>query len=162
LVMLIGVTAILVVALMHVGGLSGLNDSLGAINPSYLSIWGKDYIYYGQWGVILGSSLIYMIGYMGLPHVVVRHMSMESTKTVKSATLWSALYNQLFAYSPYILGLIRIVLLPNLSDPEMVIPTLTYSSFPPVIASLLILALLSAIMSMSYSILMQAGSHVTL
>src|SRR5699024_6001811 len=43
----------------------------------FLSIWGKDYVYYGQWGVILGSSLIYMIGYMGLPHVVVRHMSMK-------------------------------------------------------------------------------------
>src|SRR5690625_7695345 len=42
LVMLIGVTAILIVALMHVGGLSGLNESLGEINPSYLSIWGKD------------------------------------------------------------------------------------------------------------------------
>jgi|SRR5690625_29016 len=158
LVMLIGVTAILVVALMHVGGLSGLNQSLGEIDPSYLSIWGKDYIYYGQWGVILGSSLIYMIGYMGLPHVVVRHMSMESTKTVKSATIWSALYNQFFAYSPYILGLVGIVLLPNLSDPEMVIPTLAYTFFPAVIAALLLSAVMAAIMSTSDSILMQAGT----
>lgn len=157
-VMLVGVTCILIVALMHVGGLSGLNQSLGEINPSYLSIWGKDYIYYGQWGVILGSSLIYMVGYMGLPHVVVRHMSMKSTKTVKSATLWSAVYNQLFAFSPYILGLIGIVLLPNLSDPEMVIPTLAYTFFPAVFAALLLSAVMAAIMSTSDSILMQAGT----
>src|SRR5699024_1340078 len=137
------------------------NESLGAINPSYLSIWGKDYIYYGQWGVILGSSLIYMIGYMGLPHVVVRHMSMESTKTVKSATLWSALYNQFFAYSPYILGLIGIVLLPNLSDPEMVIPTLAYTFFPAVIEALLLSGVMAAIMSTSDSILMKAVTNLT-
>ena len=158
LVMLVGVACILVVAFVHVGGLSGLNQSLGEMDPSYLSIWGKDYIYYGQWGVILGSSLIYMIGYMGLPHVVVRHMSMESTKTVKSATLWSAIYNQLFAYSPYLLGLVGIVLLPNLSDPEMVIPTLAYTFFPGVVAALLLSAVMAAIMSTSDSILMQAGT----
>src|SRR5699024_2861954 len=75
--------------LFYVGGISGLNASMGEVDTSYLSIWGKDYVYYGQWGVILGSSLIYMIGYMGLPHVVVRHMSMKSTKTVKTATLWT-------------------------------------------------------------------------
>src|SRR5699024_7049697 len=97
----------------------------------------------------------YMIGYMGLPHVVVRHMSMESTKAVKSATLWSARYNQFVAYSPYILGLIGIVLLPNLSDPVMVIPTLAYTFFPAVIAALLLSAVMAAIMSTSDSILMQ-------
>ncbi|WP_235000360.1 sodium:solute symporter family transporter [Virgibacillus dakarensis] len=158
LVMLLGVLCLLIVGLVHVGGLSGLNQSLSEIDPSYLSIWGKDYVFYGQWGVILGSSLIYMIGYMGLPHVVVRHMSMKSTKTVKNATLWTAIYNQLFAYSPYLLGFIGIILLPNLSDPEMVIPTLAYTFFPGIFAALLLSAVMAAIMSTSDSILMQAGT----
>src|SRR5690625_7284258 len=103
-----------------------------------------------------------MIGDMGLPHVVVRHMSMESTKTVKSATLWSALYNQFFAYSPYILGLIGIVLLPNLSEPEMVIPTLAYTFFPAVIAALLLSAVMSDIISTSDSFLVYASTILSL
>src|SRR5699024_8004024 len=144
--------------LFYVGGLSGLNQSMGEVDASYLSIWGKDYIYYGQWGVILGSSLIYMIGYMGLPHVVVRHMSMKSTKTVKTATIWTTVYNQLFAYAPYLLGFMGIVLLPNLSDPEMVIPTLAYTFFPGIFAALILSAVMAAIMSTSDSILMQAGT----
>lgn len=157
-VMVVGVLSILIMGLIHVGGLSGLNQALGQIDSSYLSIWGKDLQYYGQWGVILGAVLIYSIGYMGLPHVVVRHMSMKSTKTVKTATLWTAIYNQLFAYAPYLLGFIGIILLPNLADPEMVIPTLAYAFFPGIFAAILLSAIMAAIMSTSDSILMQAGT----
>lgn len=157
-VMVVGVLGILVMGLIHVGGLSGLNSALAEIDASYLSIWGKDLEFYGQWGVILGAILIYSIGYMGLPHVVVRHMSMKSTKTVKDATLWTTIYNLLFSYAPYILGFIGIILLPNLSDPEMVIPTLAYTFFPGIFAALLLSAVMAAIMSTSDSILMQAGT----
>lgn len=157
-IMVVGVIGILIAGLIHVGGLSGLNQSLAEIDPSYLSVWGKDLIYYGQWGVILGASLIYMIGYMGLPHVVVRHMSMKSPKTVRGAILWTTIYNQLFAYSPYLLGFMGIILLPNLSDPEMVIPTLAYTFFPGLFAALLLSAVMAAIMSTSDSMLMQAGT----
>nr|WP_221434281.1 sodium/proline symporter [Geomicrobium halophilum] len=160
-IMLIGVTAIGVMAIPYVGGISGLNESLRAIDPTYLSIWGRDLIYYGQWGVILGAVLIYAIGYMGLPHVTVRHMSMQSPKTVKNAIIWSAAFNQLFTFTPYILGLSAIVLLPTISDPEMVIPELAYTFFPGVLAALLLSAIMAAIMSTCDSLLMQAGTTLS-
>lgn len=121
-------------------------------------MWGKDLVYYGQWGVVLGAILIYSIGYMGMPHVVVRHMSMKSTKTVKGAILWAALWNQLFIFTPYLLGFAGIILLPNLADPEMVIPTLAYEFFPGIFAAILLSAIMAAIMSTSDSLLMQAGT----
>lgn len=157
-IMVLGVFGIGVMALFSVGGLSGLNAAIADIDPTYLSIWGKDLVYYGQWGVVLGAILIYSIGYMGLPHVVVRHMSMKSTKTVKSAILYSAIWNQLFVFTPYILGLVGIVMLPDLSDPEMVIPELAYQFFPSFFAAILLSAIMAAIMSTSDSCLMQAGS----
>ncbi|GIN22063.1 sodium/proline symporter [Siminovitchia fordii] len=157
-IMVVGVAAIFFIALIHVGGLSALNEKLATIDITYLSIWGKDLAYYGQWGVVLGAILIYSIGYMGLPHVVVRHMSMKNTKTVKGAILWSALWNQMFVFTPYILGLIGIIMLPNLTDPEMVIPTLAYTFFPGIFAAILLSAVMAAIMSTSDSILMQAGT----
>ncbi|WP_108021659.1 sodium/proline symporter [Melghirimyces profundicolus] len=157
-IMVIGVVGITAAALTHLGGLTHLNASLSEVDPSYLSIWGKDLAYQGQWGVVLGAVLIYSIGYMGLPHVVVRHMSMKSPKTARTAILWSASWNQLFVFAPYILGLCAIVLLPNLSDPEMVIPELAYTFFPGILAAILLSAVMAAVMSTSDSLLMQAGT----
>ena len=158
LIMVFGVVGIGVLAYFRVGGLSGLNESLAKIDPTYLSIWGKDLAFYGQWGVVLGAILIYSIGYMGLPHVVVRHMSMKNTKTVKGAVLIGAIWNQFFIFVPYILGLIGIILLPNIADPELIITELAYTLFPGIFAALLLSAIMSAVMSTADSILMQAGS----
>lgn len=157
-IMVLGVLGITVAAVSHLGGLAALNDALAEMDPTYLSIWGKDLAYQGQWGVVLGAILIYSIGYMGLPHVVVRHMSMKSPRTARSALLWAAVWNQLFVYAPYILGLCGIVLLPHLSDPEMVIPELAYTFFPGIFAALLLSAVMAAEMSTSDSLLMQAGT----
>ncbi len=157
-IMVVGIVGIGCLAYFHVGGLSGLNTALAQIDPSYLSIWGKDLAFYGQWGVVLGAILIFSIGYMGLPHVVVRHMSMQSTKTVKGAVLISAIWNQFFIFVPYILGLIGIILLPNIADPEMVITELAYTLFPGFFAALLLSAVMSAVMSTADSLLMQAGT----
>ena len=157
-IMVTGIVGIGVLAYFHIGGISGLNTALAQIDPTYLSIWGKDLAFYGQWGVVLGAILIFGIGYMGLPHVVVRHMSMQSTKTVKGAILISAIWNQFFIYVPYILGLIGIILLPNLADPEMVITELAYTLFPGFFAALLLSAVMSAVMSTADSLLMQAGT----
>ena len=85
-------------------------------------------------------------------------MSMKSTKTVKTATLWSAIYNQAMAFSPYLLGLIGIILLPNIADPEMIVSELAYTFFPGLFAAILLSAVMAAIMSTSDSILMQAGT----
>ncbi|MBP1970050.1 sodium/proline symporter [Virgibacillus natechei] len=160
-IMLIGVSIIGVMVLPQVGGLSGLNEQLAAIDPTYLSIWGKDLIYYGQWGVILGAVLIYAIGYMGLPHVSVKHMSMEGADTTKNAILWSAGFNQLFTFTPYILGLSAIIIMPNISDPEMVIPEMVYMLFPGIAAAILLSAIMAAIMSTCDALLMQAGTTLS-
>src|SRR5699024_4663622 len=117
--------------------------------------------YYGQWGVILGAVLIYAIGYMGLPHVSVRHMSMRDASTTKNAILWSAGFNQLFTFTPYLLGLSAIILMPTISDPEMVIPEMIYSVFPSVLAAILLSAIMAAIMSTCDSLLMQAGTTLS-
>ncbi|MDQ0338685.1 sodium/proline symporter [Caldalkalibacillus uzonensis] len=160
-IMVVCVVLIGIMAFSYVGGLSGLNAELSSIDPTYLSLWGKDLAYYGQWGVVLGAILIYAIGYMGLPHIVVRHMSMRSTKTVKNAILVAATWNQFFVFTPYLLGLIGIVLLPNLSDPEMVIPELAFTFFPAVLAAIFLSAVMAAIMSTSDSLLMQAGTTLS-
>ncbi|QEK12931.1 sodium/proline symporter [Crassaminicella thermophila] len=157
-IMVTGMIGVLILALLKIGGLTSLNQKLAAIDPTYLSVWGKGLIYQNQWGVILGAILIYLVGYMGLPHVVVRHMSMKSSKTAKSALLYATFWNQLFVFTPYILGLIGIVMLPNLSDPEMVVPELAFMLFPGAIAAIILSAVMAAIITTADSLLMQTGS----
>lgn len=157
-VMAVGINIILVAGIIEVGGIGALISELTARDPTYLSIWGQGLEHAGEWGVVAGAVLIYSIGYMGLPHAVVRHLSMDDPDTAKKATVWNVFYNTFFVYQPYILGLLAIVLLPNLSDPEMAIPQLATSLLPSIVAAIVLAALMAAVMSTADSLLIMAGS----
>lgn len=156
--MVCSIFTMFILGLIKAGGFTAVHHKIASIDPSYLSIWGKDYQYLGQWGVLLGAVLIYFIGYTGMPHIIVRHMSMKSHKNVRPAIMWVSIWNLFFVYSPYLLGIIGIVLLPNLADPEMIIPTLAHSLFPGVIAALVLSALMAAVISTADSQLVQLAS----
>lgn len=157
-VMAIGINIILVAAMLEIGGIGALISELTARDPTYLSIWGQGLEHAGEWGVVAGAVLIYSIGYMGLPHAVVRHLSMDDPDTAKRATIWNVFYNTFFVYQPYILGLVAIVLLPNLNDPEMAVPRLATTLLPSIVAAIVLAALMAAVMSTADSLLIMAGS----
>ena len=161
-IMISAVLALLALCLAEVGGFTGLNNALAAIDPTYLSIWGKGNQYEGAWGVIAGAVLVYLVGYMGLPHCVNKHMAMESPKTAKKTVVYATIWTQLFCFSPYILGLCGVILLSDLQDPEMVIPTLAGQMFPGVIAGVVLTAIMSAIMSTVASLLLLIGTIVSI
>lgn len=157
-VMAVGINIILIAGLFEIGGPTALFTSIAAIDPTYLSIWGQGNSHAGEYGVVIGAILIYAVGYMGLPHAVVRHLSMDNPDTTKRAAIWNVFYNTFFIYQPYLLGLMAIVLLPNLQDPEMAIPTLALDLLPTVVAAIVLAALMAAVMSTADSLLMMAGS----
>ena len=161
-IMIGAVLALLGLCLAETGGFTGLNNQLAAIDPTYLSIWGKGNQYEGAWGVIAGAVLVYLIGYMGLPHCVNKHMAMENPKTAKKTVVYATIWTQLFCFSPYIVGLCGVVLLTDLQDPEMVIPTLAGQMFPGVISGIVLTAIMSAIMSTVASLLLLIGTIVSI
>jgi len=153
---------ILVLSMIELGGLGGLNAGLAAIDPTYLSVWGKGLQYEGAYGMIAGAILIYLIGYMGLPHCVNKHMAMASPKTAKTTVVYATIWTQLFCFTPYILGLCGIILLPQLGlpggDPEMVIPQLANLMFPGIVSAVVLTAIMSAIMSTVAALLLLVGT----
>lgn len=161
-IMVTSVIGVLILSIVKVGGFTALNTKLAAIDPTYLSVWGKGLIYENGYGVIAGAVLIYLIGYIGLPHVVIKHMAMESPATAKQTLLIATIWNQLFIFSPYILGLCGILLLPNIADPEMVIPELSFQMFPGVIAAVVLTAIMSAIMSTVAALLLLVGTILSI
>ncbi len=158
LVMLAGIIWIVVAALGHVGGLTAANVAISHIDPSYLSVWGKGLVKEGHIGEVLGAVLVFSIGYMGWPHVVTRHMAMRTPETARSAAVWATLWNLLFVSAPYLVGVLAIVIVPKLADPELAIFEVANRLLPPAVVGLVMAAIMAAIMSTADSILLQAGS----
>jgi sodium/proline symporter len=158
LVMLLGVVWILAAALLHVGGLTEANRAIGELDPSLLSVWGKDLEYEGQWGVALGAVLVFSIGYMGFPHVVTRNLAMRRPETARMAGAYATLWNLCFVSSPYLVGILAILIVPDLGDPELAIFRVAESLLPAAATGIVMAAIMAAIMSTADSLLLQIGS----
>jgi sodium/proline symporter len=156
--MLVGVVWILVAALVHVGGFTAANLALAEIDPTLLSIWGRDLAFQGQWGLVAGAVLVFSAGYMGWPHVVTRHMAMKRPETARLAGAYATLWNLLFVSAPYIVGLLAILILPNLDDPELAIFQVAETLLPAAVTGVVMAAIMAAIMSTADSLLLQTGS----
>ncbi len=152
-IMIGSLITIFILVMVEMGGFTGLNTAIAEIDPTRLGVWGKDNMYEGGYGVIAGAILIYLIGYMGLPHSVNKHIAMANPKVAKTSVLYATIWTQLFCFIPYFLGLSGLVIftanpeaLIN-GDTEMIIPSLAEMMFPGVIAGIVLTAITSAIMS---------------
>ena len=157
-VMLIGIGWIVVAALIEVGGLGAANASIGSIDPTLLSVWGRGLGYEGEWGLVLGALLIFSVGYMGWPHVVTRHLAMRDPATARQAGAYATAWNLLFVSTPYLLGILAIIILPDLDDPELAIMRLAENLLPAAVMGVVMAAIMAAIMSTADSLLLQTGS----
>jgi len=157
-VMLVGVLLILIAALTEVGGLSAANRAIAEVEPSLLSVWGRDLGYQGQFGIALGAVLIFSVGYMGWPHVVARHMAMRCPATARLAGAYATGWNLLFVPAPYLLGILSIVIVPELGDPELAIFQVAQKLLPAAATGIILAAIMAAIMSTADSLLLQTGS----
>ena len=158
LVMLVGVMWILIAALSELGGLTAANHAIAEIDPTLLSLWGKDLGFQGQWGIVAGALLIFSVGYLGWPHVVTRHMAMKRPSTARNAGAWATVWNLFFVPTPYLVGILAVIILPGLDDPEMAIFRVAEKLLPAAVTGLVMAAIMAAIMSTADSLLLQTGS----
>lgn len=102
------------------------------------------------------------LGYPGQPHVVNRFMALRAGERAMADARRVAMIWAVLVYAGMItLGLCGRILLPYLEDREVVFLAATDSLFPPVLAGVMIAAVLSAIMSTADSQLLVAGSALT-
>jgi len=158
LVMLIGVLWIFIAVLYELGGFTAANNALNSLDPTLLSMWGKDLGFEGQWGVVAGAILIFSIGYLGWPHVVTRHMAMKSPTSAREAGAWATAWNLFFVPTPYLIGIFAVLILPGMSDPEMAIFQVANKLLPAAATGLVMAAIMAAIMSTADSLLLQTGT----
>ncbi len=148
-------------ALAAVGGFSGLLDGVGRVaDGSFLSLTRNLPLSAGV-GFILGLLGI-GLGYPGQPHVVNRFMALaDRPRAVSRARLIAIAWAVLVYAGMLLLGWCGRVIQPDLADPEVVFISVTNLLFHPVMAGIMLAAVLSAIMSTADSQLLVASSSVT-
>ncbi len=147
-------------ALAAVGGVDGFVDGLMAVStPEQLSWTGKNAGLLAA-GIILGSLGI-GFGTYGQPHLLVRFMALRDERALRQARLITVSWYAVVFTGMVFVGLVGHVLHAGLENPETVFFTLTDSIFSPLIAAVLLAAVLSAIMSTADSQLLVGASAVS-
>ncbi|NWN88210.1 MAG: sodium/proline symporter [Micrococcaceae bacterium] len=157
-IMVIGMLWILIASLQYVGGLTQANQALATVNENLLTMWGSEGQYYGQWGIIIGALLVFSIGYIGWPHVNVSHMAMRRPSVARQAGLYATIFNLLFIPGAYIVGMMGILIVPGLDNPELAIFEVADTVLPTFAVGIVMAAIMGAIMSTADALLLQAGT----
>lgn len=148
------------VALAEVGGVGALVDGIAAVPVAgYDSIW-ADLPLAAGFGLALGLLGI-GLGYPGQPHVVNRFMALRDDRAVARGRTVAIAWGVLLYAGMITLGLCARVLLPELSDREDAFVLVTRELLHPVLAGVMLAAVLSAIMSTADSQLLVAASTIS-
>ena len=146
-------------AITRLGGFDALIQGLGSISPHLLSA-GGDRIGPALWGFVIGQLGI-GLGYPGMPHVITRYMATRDDREVQRLQVIAMLWGVTVFYGAGVVGLISRVMLPDLVDGEQALMALALNLVHPVLAGLLLAAVISAILSTVSSQLLVAASAVS-
>lgn len=158
--MLLALMVLPVVAFHEAGGVQAVFQGLGDIDPVLLNFFGEQ-----GWSlpgfIAVISFLAIGMPFLGVPQVLVRFMSINDPAQVKKGAAISIACLLVFLLGAILLGLAGRVLFPGLTDPELIMPTISRELFPPLITGVLVVVLLAAIMSTVDSLLILISSAVT-
>lgn len=147
-------------ALIAVGGLGPMTAGLGAIGNSGSPL-GSDALA-SITGVFFVLGLFGIgIGYPGQPHVVNRFMALKDEPSLRQGRLIALAWAVIVYAGMLLLGLCARVLFADLGDAEQVLFKAAGDLLPPVVAGVMLAAVLSAIMSTADSQLLVAASAIS-
>lgn len=160
---LMALTALLlpVASLLAVGGPGMLLAGIEAVPVDGYLAWDRGMGWFAGVGFVLGVLGI-GLGYPGQPHVVNRFMALtDRPGALRSARRIAIGWAVIVYTGMLIMGLCGRILVPELSDPELVFVQLTNDLFPAVMSGVVLAAVLSAIMSTVDSQVLVASSTVS-
>jgi sodium/proline symporter len=162
-IMVFALVAMPLAALAKVGGYTAMLNSLAAVNPALVTVAGNraGFALFGFLTGLIGIGL----GYPGQPHVITRYMAASGDEKIRQSQVIAMVWGVLVFYGAGFLGLAGRTLMPDLmkpgGDPEQLFPLLARSLLHPLVAGLMLAAILSAIMSTVSSQLLVAASAVS-
>jgi sodium/proline symporter len=155
--------ALLIVPIIAMqGGLSQLTSDLAAINPELLTLWNDIDGEPLSWIAIL-SLVAWGFGYFGQPHILARFQATRTNKDLTKARHIAVTWTTLSIIGSLLVGVVGLIyanthLATELEDGEKIFMILVNAVFHPVIAGILLAAILAAIMSTADSQLLVSSS----
>ncbi|MBQ7349210.1 MAG: sodium/proline symporter PutP [Clostridia bacterium] len=149
---------------------SGLNgegaidfSSITATNPNYFNLLPSGKLDWESISAIL-SGLAWGLGYTGMPHILVRFMSIKSSKMIKTSRRVAMVWVVLTLAMAVFIAVVGRVVFPELitnGEEEMVFIKMVRTVFPAFISGIFLSAILAAAMSTADSQLLVASSAFT-
>ncbi|MEB2806850.1 sodium/proline symporter PutP [Campylobacter upsaliensis] len=156
---LLMMSALIIVPLVMLSNLGGYEAAISIvqeIKPQNLSM-GE-----GVSLLTIISALAWGLGYFGQPHILVRFMSIRSTKEIPTATFVGISWMVISLIGACFIGILGIAYVHKfnltLQDPEKIFIVMSQLLFNPWIAGILLSAILAAIMSTASSQLLVSSS----
>lgn len=144
------------------GGLGQLSSDLHNINPELLTLW-NDAKGEPLSAIAIISLAAWGLGYFGQPHILARFKATRSNKDLVTARRIAVIWTALSMIGAMLVGLVGLIYVtnsgaPKLDDGEKIFMLLVNAMFHPVIAGILLAAILAAIMSTADSQLLVSSS----
>ncbi len=158
--MLLTSVALPLVSLKAVGGPAALWQAIQSCSVEGYSSWVRGFPPAAALGFVAGLLGI-GLGYPGQPHVVNRFMALKDDASVKQGRFIAMIWGVCVYAGMLTVGWCGRSLYPDLADPELVFITATKGLFSPVVAGVMIAAVVSAIMSTADSQLLVLVSSLT-
>lgn len=150
--LVIGLIALVIATVVHFGGVDGTIENLEAARAAAAAREPLSWLEIAEmWAVPIFGSIVSQ-------EAVSRSLAARSAKVARNAAIVGGSCYILFGLLPVFLGLIGPKLLPDLADPETLLPSLAQQHLPTVINVLFAGALISAILSTVDSCLLVAAS----
>ena len=110
-----------------------------------------------DWKDVL-SGLGWGLGYFGMPHIIIRFMSVRSDKDIKKSATIGVTWTLLILGFAVVSGIVGRMLLGEIEDSSTVFIQMVRRIFPPVVSGILLSAILAASMSTADSQLLASAS----
>lgn len=162
LMMAVALAIVPIIAFMDLGGASGAGAALAA-ESEYMLSWLRD-ASTGDALTAVGiiSSLAWGLGYFGQPHILARFAGIRSENDIPAARRIAVIWSGLTLFCAVAVGLLGVGFVSReLGDGETVFMVMVNLIFHPVIAGILLAAILAAIMSTADSQLLVSSSALT-
>ncbi len=144
------------------GGFGQLTSDLDAINPELLTLW-DDVKGQPLSAIAIISLVAWGLGYFGQPHILARFKAARSNKDLTTARRIAVVWSALSMLGAMLVGVVGLVYTTSsggdvLADGEKIFMLLVNALFHPVVAGILLAAILAAIMSTADSQLLVSSS----
>jgi SSS family solute:Na+ symporter len=151
-IMTLGMLIAIPIALSQAGGMSGLRANL---DPSFFdpTAIGGDRI--------ITWFLLYFLGLMIGQDIWQRVFTADSPKTAKIGNIGAGLYSIAYGLATAFLGMIALVLVPGIDNPDFALPTLILERIPTGLAGLILAGFISAMMSTADAALLASSTLFT-